>query len=169
MGQFIGYWIAALKLTKAQVFALFYRFVRWTSWSYKTEWGEREWEDESKIPDQLSCDECSTEEHRIIHWAVGSDLEDGQDPNALGPWVWEILNHDKTCRFEWPIKFDTKDDAWAHIHGILTAAAKEVEEEKGIVLNEKEAERFTEALANPPEPCEALKEAAKKYQGDDVV
>ena len=45
MGQFIGYWIAVLKLTKAQAFALFYRFVRYTSWSYKTEWGERDWEE----------------------------------------------------------------------------------------------------------------------------
>ncbi len=121
MRHFIGYWIAALKLTKAQAFALFYRFVRWTSWSYKTEWGEREWEDKYKLPDQLSCDECSTEKDRIIHWAVGAEVADGA---VISPWVWEIQNHDKTCRFEWPIKFLTKDDAWAHIHGILKAATK---------------------------------------------
>jgi hypothetical protein len=37
--------IAVPKLTKAQAFALFYRFVRYVSWSYKTEWGERPWKD----------------------------------------------------------------------------------------------------------------------------
>jgi hypothetical protein len=84
MRHFIGYWIAVLKLTKAQAFALFYRFVRYVSWSYKTEWGD--------APD---------------------------------------------------------DDA--------------------IILNEEESKRFIEALENPPEPCEALKEAARKYRGDDVV
>ncbi len=30
MKAFIGYWIAVLRLTKAQAFALFYRFVRYT-------------------------------------------------------------------------------------------------------------------------------------------
>jgi hypothetical protein len=31
MRHFVGYWIAVLKLTKAQAFALFYRFVRFSA------------------------------------------------------------------------------------------------------------------------------------------
>jgi hypothetical protein len=90
MRQFFYYWfIAVPKLTKAQAFALFYRFVRYASWSYNVEWGEQEFEDEEGRP--------------TIH------------------------------------------------------------------LDEVEGRRFAEALANPPEPCEALKKAAEKYQGDDVV
>jgi hypothetical protein len=88
MRQFLHYWLIAVpQLTKAQAFALFYRFVRYVSWSYKTEWGETPFEDE------------------------------------------EFILH----------------------------------------LDEDESRIFTEALENPPEPCEALKEAAKKYRGDDVV
>jgi len=42
MRDFVVYWIAVLKLTKAQAFALFYRFVRYVSWSYDVEWGEHD-------------------------------------------------------------------------------------------------------------------------------
>ena len=39
MRDFVDYWIAVLKLTKAQAFALFYRFVRYSAEEYT----ERGW------------------------------------------------------------------------------------------------------------------------------
>jgi hypothetical protein len=75
----------------------------------------------SKLPERLSCPECSTEKGRIIHWAVGAAVDEpGEEPS--GPWFWELQNHDKTSMFEWPYKFDSKDAAWAHIHSILREA-----------------------------------------------
>jgi hypothetical protein len=78
------------------------------------------------IPEQISCDDCNTGKKRLIHWAVGADVEnEGDEPE--GPWFWEIQNHDKTCRFKWPYTFDTKEDAWCHIHKILTEAKEATE------------------------------------------
>jgi hypothetical protein len=40
-------------------------------------------------------------------------------------------------------------------------------DENVIHLNEEESKRFIEALENPPEPSEALREAARKYKGHE--
>ncbi len=37
MGGFIGYWIAVARLTKAQAFAVFYRFVQYVAGKDKDE------------------------------------------------------------------------------------------------------------------------------------
>ncbi len=62
----------------------------------------------------------------------------------------------------------TKDQAFALFYRLIRyVAGTDV-----IELSEADAKAFAEALANPPEPCEALKEAARKYkadQRDDVV
>ena len=41
-----------------------------------------------------------------------------------------------------------------------------MEEMETIELDEADSKRFAEALANPPEPCEALKELARKTVAD---
>lgn len=48
MKEFIQYWIAVARLTKAQAFALFYRFVRMISHSYDVEWGEYDSDEEDR-------------------------------------------------------------------------------------------------------------------------
>jgi hypothetical protein len=74
-----------------------------------------------ELPERLSCEECGTDQERLIHWAVSSEVHnEGDEPS--GPWSWEILNHDKTSKFKWPKEFDTKDRAWSHIRSILKEA-----------------------------------------------
>jgi hypothetical protein len=112
MRYFLHYWFVAVpKLTIAQAFALFYRFVRYVSWSYDVEWGDQ------PLDDDDYGDYCPAK-YREGHCS------------------------DPTCTT-----------------GVIN-------------LSERDGKRFAEALANPPEPNEALKEAARKYkeqQGDDVV
>ena len=81
----------------------------------------------NKIPKRLSCADCSTKKERLIHWAVSAEVDKPGDTEPEGPWSWQILNHDKTARFTWPCEFDTKADAWAHIHSILKKAEEGVE------------------------------------------
>ncbi len=47
MRDFLHYWFVAVpKLTKDQAFTVFYRFVRYVSWSYNVEWGDQPWGDD---------------------------------------------------------------------------------------------------------------------------
>ncbi len=48
MRDFLEYWIAVLRLTKAQAFVVFYRCVRYVSWSYDVEWGEYDSDEEDR-------------------------------------------------------------------------------------------------------------------------
>ncbi|MGI0120144.1 DUF1778 domain-containing protein [Zooshikella sp. RANM57] len=50
----------------------------------------------------------------------------------------------------------------------LERARALIEAEKRLYPNEDQAKRFFEALENPPEPSEFLKDALKQYLGSDA-
>jgi hypothetical protein len=111
MRGFIGYWIAVLKLTQSQAFALLYRFVRFSAGT------QEEDVEETKLPERLSCDQCRDDGKGIIHFAFSLALED--EPME---WTFQILNHDKTVKFIWPHSFESKAKAVAFVQGLLDAA-----------------------------------------------
>ena len=67
----------------------------------------------SKLPKQLSCPECKENGEHRIHWAfICDDHPDGK-------WSWDIMNHDQTSKFKWPVLFDSNKEAKAHLNSIL--------------------------------------------------
>ena len=83
----------------------------------------------TEMPDRLSCDECREEGKNIIHFSYSQYLDEAPD----GPWFWDIMNHDKTSKFQWPESFDTKPKAVAFVQKLLDDAEAEVKQGDDVV------------------------------------
>ena len=69
----------------------------------------------TEMPDRFSCDECRDEGKYIMHFAFSQYVEEMPD----GPWYWNIMNHDKTSKFQWPNTFETKAKAEAFVLALV--------------------------------------------------
>ncbi len=80
----------------------------------------------TEIPSGIFCQECKDDGKGRMHMAVTSLVEDLPE----GKWNWQILNHDKTVKFQWPRLFSSKDEAWSHIQGIMDSVEEDMNKDR---------------------------------------
>jgi len=66
----------------------------------------------------FACTVCHEDGKYVLHTATINHFEED------GTWTWAVLNHDQSVKMEYPIRFDTKDDAMTDLKKIMASVGE---------------------------------------------